>query len=118
MRLHSAVGGRLGISEVEIEKLATLDRDSFDYREWLVLKFARDRTDAGGRDPGGAYAGDYRRLYTSRERKYHLKLLRMMRFANLLNNTIHGRPWRATLPGFGDSCPIDAREPHGGDGSK
>ena len=108
MKLHSAVGGKLGISGDEIDKLATLDRTDFDYGEWLVLRSARDFVDAGGRVREWDHAEDYRRLHAPAARSRHLKLFRMMRFANLLNNTVDGRPWRAAAPAFGDSCPVDA----------
>ncbi len=46
---------------------------------------------------------DFRREYGARERKYILKLMRMMRFANLWNNTFHGRAWR---PGTDGTCEL------------
>lgn len=117
MKAHSAVGRRLGISDDEMEKLAVLDRDSFDFGEWLVLRTARDFTDAGGRMEEWDHLDDYRRQYTEKERAYHLKLFRMMRFANLFNNTLDGRQWRGDGASYGAACPIDPRGKSAGSGS-
>ncbi|MBN2077729.1 MAG: hypothetical protein JW838_02105 [Spirochaetes bacterium] len=111
------MGRRLGISDEEMEKLAILDRDSFDFREWLVLKTARGFVDAGGRMGEWDHLNDYRRHYTEKERAYHLKLFRMMRFANLFNNTLDGRQWHNDEPAYGAACPIDLGGKSAGDGS-
>ena len=83
----------------------TLDRNNFEYREWLALKYAQDRILLGGREPGSDYMDDFRKHYTEQERARILKLVRMMRFANLWNNTLQGRPWRADPAG--GSCSLD-----------
>jgi hypothetical protein len=97
MRIHSAVGRRLGIGAEDIDKLVALDRKDFEYREWLALRFVQDFAFLGGEVPAGDYMEDFNRLYAARERKYILKLARMMRFANYWNNTLRGMPWRASL---------------------
>jgi hypothetical protein len=107
MKFHSAVGGRLGISADEINRLVELDKKDFEYREWLALKYAQEWIFLGGREPESDYMADYRRHYAKKERASILKLIRMMRFANLWNNTRHGRPWRADLEA-GGSCSINA----------
>jgi hypothetical protein len=105
MKIHSAVGGKLGITPEEIEKLITLDRNSFEYGEWLILKYAQDWIILDGQEPAGDYMEEFRRRYSKRERGYFLKLIRMMRFANYWNNTFSGRPWRAGLEDS-DYCSI------------
>lgn len=102
MKLHAAVGGRLGISDEEIDRLATLDKNDFEYREWLALKYAQEWILLGGCEPESDYMDDFRAHYPEKERARILKLVRMMRFANLWNNTLQGRPWRA-----GSACAID-----------
>ncbi|HOT46230.1 MAG TPA: hypothetical protein PLM53_02035 [Spirochaetota bacterium] len=106
MKLHSAVGGRLGITGDEIEKLIALDPKDFEYREWLALKYAQDWTALGGDEPAGSHMDDFRKMYSPRERAYILKLMRMMRFANYFNNTFRGRAWRRDL-GQPGACSLD-----------
>lgn len=106
MKHHSAVGGRLGITGDEIDKLIALDPKDFEHREWLALKYARDWTALGGNEPAGSYMEDFRDLYTRKERAYILKLIRMMRFANYFNNTFRGRAWRRDLEQSG-ACSLD-----------
>ncbi|MBP7583242.1 MAG: hypothetical protein KBA61_04355 [Spirochaetes bacterium] len=103
MKVHTSLAGRLGITQGEIERLIALDEKEFDYREWLALRYAQDWVYLGGEEPAGEYMDDFRREYGARERKYILKLMRMMRFANLWNNTFHGRAWR---PGTDGTCEL------------
>lgn len=102
MKVHSSLAGRLGIGEGEIEKLIALDKNDFEYREWLALKYAQDWIFLGGAEPAGEHIDDFRRAYGAQERKYILKLMRVMRFANCWNNTFHGRAWRDGLDGACD----------------
>jgi hypothetical protein len=106
MKVHSAVGGKLGITREEIDRLVALDPKDFEYREWLALKYAQEWILFGCREPESDYMEDFRKQYTKKERARILKLVRMMRLANLWNNTFNGRPWRADL-GAGGSCSID-----------
>jgi hypothetical protein len=106
MKVHSAVGGRLGITREEIGRLVELDPKDFEYREWLALKYAQDWILLGGREPDSDYMNDFRTHYTGKERARILKLIRMMRLANLWNNTMQGRPWRTGFEA-GSSCSID-----------
>ena len=106
MKVHSAVGGKLGITREEIDRLFALDRKDFEYREWLALKYAQDWILLDGREPEADYMDDFRALYTRKERARILKLVRMMRLANLWNNTRQGRPWRTDLR-TGSSCAVD-----------
>jgi hypothetical protein len=105
MKLHAAVGGRHGITREEIDRLVALDRKDFEYREWLALKYAQDWILLGGSEPASDYMDDFRGHYTEKERARILKLVRMMRFANLWNNTLQGRPWRADPAG--GACSLD-----------
>ncbi len=102
MKAHSSLAGRVGVSGDEIEKLIALDKKDFDRREWLALKYARDWACLDGAEPAGDYMDDFRAEYGGRERKYILKLMRTMRFANLCNNTFRGRAWREELEGACD----------------
>ena len=95
-----------GLRDEEIDRLAALDRKDFEYREWLALKYAQEWILLGGSEPESDYMDDFRAHYPEKERARILKLVRMMRFANLWNNTLQGRPWR-TDPGTGGSCAID-----------
>lgn len=109
MQFHSAVGGRLGINGSDIDKLIALDPKDFEYREWLALKYAQDWVALGGDEPAGDYMDDYRNRYSDRERKYILKLMRMMRFANYFNNTFRRRAWRNDLEQ--SVCSLDRATP-------
>lgn len=106
MKVHAAVGGRLGITGGQIDRLTKLERSDFGYREWLALKYAQEWAMLDGREPESDYMHDFRKHYSEKERARILKLVRMMRFANLWNNTMQGRPWR-TDAGAGASCPVD-----------
>jgi len=94
MKTHSSLAGRLGVSGDEIEKLITLDAKDFERREWLALKYAQDWAYLDGVEPSGDFMVAFRGEYGAGERKRILKLMRAMRFANLWNNTVHGRAWR------------------------
>ena len=107
MKLHSAVGGRLGITGEDIEKLILLDQRDFEYREWLALRYAQDWIALDGGEPAGAFMRDFSKLYSAKERAYILKLVRMMRFANYFNNTFRGRAWRHGVEQTG-TCSLDS----------
>ncbi len=106
MKLHSAVGGRLGITGDDIEKLITLDPKDFEYREWLALRYVQDWIALGGDEPAGSYMEDFHTMYSMKERTYILKLVRMMRFANYFNNTFRARAWRSGLE-QSTACSLD-----------
>ena len=97
MKAHSSVGRKYGIDDQEIEKLIALNKDAFEYREWLALKFAQDTAFLGGGEPAGEYVEDYQRLYTKKERKYILKIIRFMMFTNYWANSAKGEAWRLDL---------------------
>lgn len=121
MHLHAAVGGRLGITRDEIDRLLTLDKNDFEYREWLALKYARELTLLDGAEPESDYMDDFRLNYTGKERARILKLVRMMRFANLWNNTLRagrgvpapGQAARAPLTSGGSRDETGARGQRG-----
>jgi hypothetical protein len=106
MKIHSAVGGKLGITRDEIDRLVALNPKDFERREWLALKYAQDWILLEGREPEADYMDDFRAQYSKKERARILKLVRMMRLANLWNNTRRGRPWRTDM-GAGGACSID-----------
>ncbi len=106
MKLHSAVGGKLGITGEDIEKLILLDQKDFEYREWLALRYAQDWIALGGGEPAGSYMEDFSKLYSPKERAYILKLVRMMRFANYFNNAFRSRAWRGDLEQTG-ACSLE-----------
>lgn len=116
MKLHSAVGGRLGITGNDIETLIALDPKDFEYREWLALKYAQDWVALDGDEPAGDYMDEYRNQYSERERKYILKLMRMMRFANFFNNTFRSRAWRSDLEQT--VCSLDRATPSSSEGDR
>jgi len=106
---HSAVGRKHGISEDDTNKLLLLERADFEMREWVLLKYVQDWTFLKGEEPAGEHAGDYKKIYSKRERKYFLKLMRMMNFANYLGNWWFRKPWiengtlTCTVPGSDDN---------------
>ena len=86
--MHSAVGRKLGLSGRELGHLANLPRSEFDDREWAALQFARAYALRGGRVPAGDYGNDFRQIYTEKEQRYVLRIIRQMDFANRVANTI------------------------------
>lgn len=104
MNTHTAVGKRHGISAQEINKLIKLEKPGFVYKEWLALKYAQDWVFFNGEEPAGSYMIDYKKNYTAKEQGYILKLLRIMRFFNYLNNLIFNKSWRSDLEGISLEC--------------
>lgn len=115
MNLHSAAGRRLGLDDAHIEDLLTLDREKFEYREWLALRYAQDRAFLGGAEPAGDYMEEYRRSYSPKERSRISKLVAVMLFANYWNNTFRRKAWREDIEGSSVSCRMKAaKRPDGG----
>lgn len=115
MTIHSAAGRRLGLSEDRIEDLLTLDREKFEYREWLALRYAQDRAFLDGAEPADDYVEEYRRSYTPEERSRISKLVTAMLFANYWNNTFRRKAWREDIEGFPVSCQLKTgTRPDGG----
>jgi hypothetical protein len=106
MTIHSAVGKRLGVSDEDITKLISLDKKEFDYKEWLALKYTQDWVFLNGEESTGDYIKDYQKFYSKKERNHILKLLRIMRFTNYLNNTLKKKSWRTDLEGTSVTCSI------------
>ncbi|OPZ39191.1 MAG: hypothetical protein BWY96_00431 [Spirochaetes bacterium ADurb.BinA120] len=104
MNIHSAVGRRLGLSEERIEELLLLEREKFEYREWLALRYAQDRAFLGGAEPEGRHIEEYRRNYSKEERARISKLVTAMLFANYWNNTFRRKAWRKDREGAALSC--------------
>lgn len=85
---RSAVGRKLGLSDDEISKLASIPKSDFEYREWTALNYARDFATLGGKEPTGEGLEEYYRLYSEKEQKHILKIARQMDFINRLMSTI------------------------------
>ena len=83
-----AVGRKLGLSDDEISKLASISKSDFEYREWAALNYARDFATLGGKEPTGEDLEDYYKLYSEKEQKHILKIARQMDFTNHLISTI------------------------------
>ena len=114
MNTHTAVGKRHGIAATEINKLIQLEKADFEYKEWLALKYAQDWVFLNGEEPAGDYIIDYKKIYTTKEQGYILKLLRIMRFFNYLNNIIFNKSWRSDLEGVSLQCSIEPNIRHMG----
>jgi hypothetical protein len=106
MKIHSAVGKRLGITEEEINSYINLCESDFDKKEWLALKYARDLITGDGAEPDAPYMQEFKKYYSRPERAYILKLVRMMRFSNFFNNTFFIRSWRDDIEEDPFSCSI------------
>ena len=89
-----------------MEKLLHLDHEHFEYRQWLALKYAQEWTFLGGEDPAGSYMEDFRSQYSHEERRFVLKLMRMMLFANYAGNLYFRRPWKKSIP---VSCDLNGK---------
>ena len=73
------------------EPVPRVPGSDFDYREWLVLKYAQDWAFLKGPGPDGDYVADYESHYSVEQRDCFYKIMRMMRFTNSLGNTLsHG----------------------------
>ncbi len=78
------------MTEGDINGFNSLDKDGFEYREWLALKYARDWAASGGASSDDGYMADFKSQYTEQERGYILKLIRLQDFANHFMNTFGG----------------------------
>ncbi|MDY6933352.1 MAG: hypothetical protein SVZ03_03920 [Spirochaetota bacterium] len=109
MSAHSTLGKWYGISEEDIDNLIYLDPDKFNYREWLVLKYAQDWTFLQGEEPVGNYMQDLKKHYSRKELSYTLKLMKAMLFSNYLFNLLRKKLWRSDIEGIcvGDYCSIN-----------
>jgi len=63
------------------------------------LRYALDRVYLGGKESAGVFMADFRREYSPSERKYILKLMYVLRFANYRNNTFRSIVWKPGLDG-------------------
>ena len=89
----------------KVEDLVTLRRENFDYREWLALCFAREGVFSRGKVSGWEFLSEYEGAYTRRERKYILKLIRLMEFFNCAGNIFIRIPGKYSIK-TGDSCTL------------
>ncbi len=111
MNIHAAAGLRYGISAGDIDRLIRLDPSHFDYREWLVLKYAQEWASSGGRAPTGGWVNDYQRQYSRKYRARIDKLLRVMQFANYWNNMMRKKPYRDDIEGLIVDSSCETRGP-------
>ena len=81
------------MTEDEMDRIEYLREDDFERKEWLVLNYSREWVFSQGR-PEGPEIDEYNREYTGKEKEYHLKLIRMMNFANRVRITFGGRAFR------------------------
>jgi UPF0755 protein len=78
-----------------MDDLRELPRDSFEYREWVALKWARQYLLYEGAFPDPERVSDFERLYSLREQTDILAAVKMMWFFNMLSNTVAGKGTKA-----------------------
>lgn len=87
-----------------------MKKSDFEYREWLVLKYARDWALSNGAEPESDSVADYQSHYSKEQREYIHKILRMMRFTNSLGNTLSRKSSSSEAEGSSAACIIQNRE--------
>ncbi len=85
------------MTKQEIENLITLRKENFDYREWLALSFAREWIFNNGNISEWVNLNEYKKVYSLQERKYILKLVKMMDFFNCAGNIFIRIPWKYSV---------------------
>jgi len=103
--VHSAVGRKAGITKDGYLSLIKLDKKDFEYREWVALTYAREWAFAKGGIVPEKYFEEFKKYYSTIERKLILKLIRTMLFANYCGNAYYKRPWKKESPVM--SCEVD-----------
>ncbi|MFA5518400.1 MAG: hypothetical protein WDA74_04015 [Spirochaetota bacterium] len=85
--------------------MITLRKENFEYREWLALSFAREWIFSNGKPDAWEYLHEYKKAYSSSDRRYILKIIRMMDFFNHAGNMFIGIPWKYSIE-RGESCTL------------
>jgi protein-S-isoprenylcysteine O-methyltransferase Ste14 len=98
------------MTDAEIEKLISLNKSDFEYREWLALKYAQDWALLNGVEPESAYVADFQSHYSKEQREYIQKIMRMMRFTNSLGNTLSWKGANSETEENSAACIIQNRE--------
>ncbi len=112
--MHSAAGRRLGLGREEIDGLAELRKERFEYREWIALCAARATVVPSAEADCAALLREFEALYSKKERAYILKFVRMMDFFNAFGNLFIRVPWKRRAEG-GLSCPLPGSADHAGE---
>ncbi|HPF07143.1 MAG TPA: hypothetical protein P5120_11950 [Spirochaetota bacterium] len=79
--------------------------ENFEYREWLALSFAREWIFSNGNITGWEKYSEYEARWSADERRYILKLVKMMDFFNQAGNMFIRIPWKYSIE-RGDSCSL------------
>lgn len=87
-----------------------MKKSDFEYREWLVLKYAQDWALLNGAEPESDSVADYQSHYPKEQREYIQKIMRMMRFTNSLGNTLSRKSSSCETEGSSAACIIQNRE--------
>ncbi len=74
-----------------------LKPENFKRTEWLALNFVRGYIVNGCSFPDGEFIDEYKKTFPVKQVRYHMKLARMMYFANHWKNTWNGRPWNKDI---------------------
>ncbi len=80
-------------------------KENFEYREWLALSFAREWIFSKGKPGAWEYLNEYEKAYSSSDRRYILKIIRMMDFFNHAGNMFIRIPWKYSIE-RDESCTI------------
>ena len=99
------MGRKAGITKDEYLSLIKLDKNDFNYREWVALTYAREWAFAKGGAVPEEQSQEFKREYSKKEQDLIIKLLRTMLFANYCGNGYYKRPWKNESPVM--SCEID-----------
>jgi AhpD family alkylhydroperoxidase len=100
---HSAVGRKKGITNEEISALIKLNKNDFEYKEWIALSYAREWTFARGENVPNELKEEFSKYYSKKEQALITKLLNTMLFINYFGNGVFKRPWRTD-----ESCSINS----------
>ena len=80
-----------------------LNKNDFEYKEWVALTYAREWTFARGENVPNEQKEEFIKYYSKKEQSLITKVLRTMLFINYFGNGFYKRPWRAD-----ESCGIDS----------
>lgn len=72
----------------EIDALIELDKNSFDYQEWVALQWVRTYLECEGVFPDPELNREFEHLFSPQERTCVFSIFKLMLFFNMLANTV------------------------------
>ena len=97
------MGRKNEITKEEISALIKLNKNDFEYKEWVAFSYAREWAFTKGENIPGELKEELAKHYSKKEQGLITKLIHIKIFINYLVNALFKKPWKAD-----ESCNINS----------